>query len=91
MEKSIHSREYAVLLELLRDTRVQAGLTQLEVASLLEETQTFVSKVERGERRLDLIELRRWCIAMRVDLQNFIGTFEVRLKSKATRLRKVAT
>ena len=57
MEKSIYSAEYQQLCALLRQLRLDAGLTQVEVARRLGEPQSFVSKYESGERRLDIIEL----------------------------------
>lgn len=58
MEKSIYSADYQRLCGLLRELREQAGLTQAEVAARLKEPQSFVSKYESGERRLDVVELR---------------------------------
>lgn len=40
-------------------------------------TQSFISKCERGERRLDIVEVRSWCRAMGVPLQELIDGFEV--------------
>lgn len=51
MDKSIHSKEYAVFLRHLRQARKKAGMTQEQLARRLAETQSFVSKCERGERR----------------------------------------
>lgn len=76
MEKSLYSREYKLFLEVLRAVRQEAGLTQEEVAARLKETQSFVSKCERGERRLDVVELRAWCSALGVPLENLIACFE---------------
>src|ERR1039458_10513355 len=56
MEKSIHSTRYAVFLKVLREARERAGLTQVQLARKIGETQTFVSKCERGERRVDRSE-----------------------------------
>lgn len=58
MEKSIYSAQYQQLCALLRQSREDAGLTQVEVAERLDVPQSFVSKYESGERRLDVIELR---------------------------------
>ncbi|HMI85610.1 MAG TPA: helix-turn-helix transcriptional regulator [Polyangiaceae bacterium] len=55
---SIHSAEYRRLLERLREARRKAGLTQVQVAKALKQTQSFVSKCEAGERRIDAIELQ---------------------------------
>lgn len=76
MEKSIYSSEYERFLALLRDTRVQCGLTQDDIATKLNATQSFISKCERGERRLDVVELAAWCSALNVSLSSFVERFE---------------
>jgi len=58
VEKSIYSAEYRRLCQVLREVRQEAGLTQAQVAERLDVPQSFVSKYESGERRLDVIELR---------------------------------
>ncbi|MGT2512285.1 helix-turn-helix domain-containing protein [Cupriavidus basilensis] len=50
----------------LRKASKVAGITQADLAARLDVTQTFVSKCERGERRLDVKELRSWCMAIGV-------------------------
>ncbi|MBK9174331.1 MAG: helix-turn-helix transcriptional regulator [Chloracidobacterium sp.] len=75
MEKSIYSKEYSLFLEQLRNAREEKGLTQTEVAERLGQSQSFVSKVERGERRIDIVELRAFCQAMGVDFLSFISAF----------------
>lgn len=52
-----HRQRYEKFLAQLRAARIRAGLTQSELAKKLGNTQTFVSKCERGERRLDVIDL----------------------------------
>jgi transcriptional regulator with XRE-family HTH domain len=79
MEKSVHSREYAVLLELLREARRAAGVTQVELAARLKKSQSFVSKVEVGETRLDVIQLRAICGALGTTLPEFVARMEARL------------
>lgn len=76
MEKSIYSQHYLLFLELLRARREKAGLTQEEVASRLNTSQSFVSKCERGERRLDIVELRSWCDALGISFRDFVGVFD---------------
>jgi len=66
LTKSLFSKEYAALLSLLRVAREQAGLSQAQVAKRLGQTQSFVSKCERGERRLDVVEARAFCMAIGV-------------------------
>jgi transcriptional regulator with XRE-family HTH domain len=54
--KSIYSKRYRQFLDLLIQARKEADLTQVEVASRLNRPQSFVSKYENGERRLDVVE-----------------------------------
>jgi len=64
------------LQALLRNLRLEAGLTQAELARLIERHQSFVSKYESGERRLDLIELEKICRALKTSLHDFVLRFE---------------
>ena len=56
--RSPYSARYKTFLRRLKEARLQAGLTQAEVAVLLRRPQSFVSKCESGERRIDVIELQ---------------------------------
>jgi transcriptional regulator with XRE-family HTH domain len=56
---SIYSREYKVFLKRLRQARIDAGLTQADAAARLKRPQSFVSKCESGERRVDVVELAK--------------------------------
>jgi transcriptional regulator with XRE-family HTH domain len=76
MQKTLYTKENQVLLLLLSDSRKKAGLTQVQLGTILDEDQTFVSKVERGVRRLDLIELDLWCEAVGLTLPAFIQRYE---------------
>lgn len=82
MEKSIYTREYEILLRLLRDARERAGVTQIELAERLSQTQSFVSKVERGDRRLDLVQLRTILASLGLRLGNFVEEFEREVERK---------
>ena len=57
VEKSIYTDDYRRLCRLLYTLRTEAGLTQVQVAERLGVPQSFVSKYEAGQRRLDVIEL----------------------------------
>jgi len=76
MKKSLFSEDYKCFLDLLREVRERVGLTQEQIAERLETTQSVVSKCERGERRLDIVELRAWCQALDIPLPVFIAEFE---------------
>jgi transcriptional regulator with XRE-family HTH domain len=79
MPKTIFSREQETLQELLCALRKEKGLTQEALAKRLGVPQSFVSKYESGERRLDLIELRQVCAAAGLSLSAFIRRFEAKL------------
>jgi transcriptional regulator with XRE-family HTH domain len=79
MEKTIYSREYAVVLRLLRAAREQAGITQVDLAKKLKQTQSFVSKIERGDRRLDIVQLRTFCKVFGLSLLEFVERLEAEL------------
>jgi transcriptional regulator with XRE-family HTH domain len=79
MVKSIHSPEYKTFLAVLRQARRRAGITQLELATKLGKEQTFVSKCERGERRIDVIELRAICAAIGVSMKQFMAALDKKL------------
>lgn len=85
MEKSLFSNDYAVLLRELRNARKSAGITQEQLASRLKTTQSVVSKCERGERRLDVVELRFWCRVLRVPFATFLTRFEKAVSKRRTR------
>lgn len=74
--RSIHSKEYARLIELLRRTRETNGLTQIQVAKKIKVSQSQFSKFERGELRLDVVQLRELCIALNTTLIAFVEQFE---------------
>lgn len=59
--------------ELLLAARKNAGLTQAELSSRLNRPQSFVSKYERGERRLDVVEFREVACALGVDPVQFLA------------------
>lgn len=72
MKKSQHTGEYKRLTDALRRARETAGLTQAEIAKKLRVYASFVSKVESGERRIDVIELKQFCQAYNLELVAFL-------------------
>ena len=71
--KSVHSRRYREFLVRLRAAREAAGLTQVVVAAAFRQPQSFVSKCESGERRVDVIELLEFARLYRKPLGYFVG------------------
>ena len=91
MEKSIYSKDYSIFLNELRDARIRASLTQEQVAERLGQTQSFVSKVERGERRLDVVELRAFCEILGVSFPSFAERLENTLQNGSNVIGKEET
>jgi transcriptional regulator with XRE-family HTH domain len=76
MLKTIHRQEYRVLLRLIKARRRRAGLTQAECSAALGHAPSFMSDVERGARRLDVLQLRDLCRVLKTDLPAFVRGFE---------------
>lgn len=74
--RTLYSDDAQRLAALLRQIRVKAGLNQAEVAERLDRPQSFVSKYEAGQRRLDLIEVRDICLAIGTTLTSVARRFD---------------
>lgn len=70
---SIYSDEYQLVIKTLRDARIARGMTQESLARMLERPQSFVAKVESGERRLDVVEFVRIARLLGVDPREIVG------------------
>jgi transcriptional regulator with XRE-family HTH domain len=70
--KSVFTKKYDQFRQLLIQARKAAGMTQLELAAKLSRPQSFVSKFERGERRLDVIEFLDIARALGFDPAHFL-------------------
>ena len=60
MGRTIRTKEYGVIIAKLRQARHDAGLTQVEVAKKLKRPQSYLSKIEAGEQRVDILELKKF-------------------------------
>ncbi len=69
---TVHSPRYRQFLKKLRAARLDAGLTQQQVARALRKPQSFVSKCESGERRVDVVELERFARLYGKRLEDFL-------------------
>jgi transcriptional regulator with XRE-family HTH domain len=76
---SVKVRRRRVLLALLRQVRLEAGLRQVDVAAKLRKPQSFVSNYESGERRLGLLELQALCEVLEIKLDDFVKRFQADL------------
>ena len=72
MTKSIHSNEYKNVIKRLQEARKEAGFMQSEVAEKLKKPQSYISKIERGERRVDVAELSILAKLYKKDISFFI-------------------
>jgi transcriptional regulator with XRE-family HTH domain len=70
------AKSRVLLRQALKQLRLDAGLTQAEVAEKLEKPQSYVSKLESGDRSLDLIEAREFCLACGVGFERFVRRLE---------------
>lgn len=84
MPKAIYRSEYDVFLTLLKSRRVNAGLTQAHCSTALGRPQSFISDVERGVRRLDIIQIYDLCNVLGCDVVELIKEFadEVRKRKE---------
>ncbi|WP_439852522.1 helix-turn-helix domain-containing protein [Pseudomonas syringae] len=74
--KTIHNARYQALLDLLLEARNAAGMTQKELAAKLGRPQSFVSKTENAERRLDVIEFMDVCRGLGADAYALLNKLE---------------
>lgn len=87
MQHSLHSPQYAAFLVALRAAREAAAVTQVELAERLAVTQGVISKSERGARRIDVVELIEWLVALGVDPGDFVSKMAGRLVQPGRRGR----
>ncbi len=72
MNKSIYSKEYNFLTRQLKNARIYVGLNQTQAASILGKTQSYISKVESGQLRVDVIQLKEFAKIYKKDLEYFL-------------------
>ncbi len=79
MAKSLYRTENLELAALLRQLREDAGMVQTTLAERLRRNQTFVSNVELAIRRLELVELRDYCVGLDISLRDLVDRWEARI------------
>jgi len=72
MSKSIYSKDYRNMVEKLKKARLDAGLKQEDVALKLKKPQSYISKIERVERRVDIAELKELAKIYKKDINYFV-------------------
>jgi transcriptional regulator with XRE-family HTH domain len=83
MPKTIHRTEHEIFLSILKRHRKEAGLTQVQCSKELGRPQSFMSDVESGSRRLDIVQIRDLCRVIGITLIDLIGEFEKRLSEES--------
>ena len=79
MVDSMFTTASSQLAAALRELRLDAGLTQRQLAQLLGREQNYIARLEQGQRRIDLVELIQFCRACRQDPQDVISAMTARL------------
>lgn len=72
MKKSIYSNDYKFLIKQLKKARIEAGFNQKEVANKLNRTQSYISKIESGQLRVDVIQLKELAELYKKSLDCFL-------------------
>ena len=72
MTKAIFSKDHKYTIEQLKKARIEVGLDQADVAKLLGKTQPHISKIEAGQRRLDITQLKDFARIYKKSLDYFI-------------------
>ena len=88
MEKTIYAQEYRALLEWLRNQRKRKGLSMRELAARLNVHHSWIGRIEKGERRFDIVEFARLCDGIGCDPHEGMklitpGSGKIRLKKAA--------
>lgn len=79
MPNPIHDPKYTVFREMLCKARIEQGMLQADLANKLGKAQSFVSKYERGERRIDLPEFIELAEALNINVTDFIKKYKAEL------------
>ena len=82
MDKKLYKKRYKVFCEVLKNERKFHNISQERLAEELKVKQSWVSKIEKGKRRLDLIKLLEYCDVMGITLTDFVFRMEGKLKGE---------
>lgn len=82
MPNPIHNANYQIFRDMLVQARLTRGMLQSQIADKLGKNQSFVSKYERGERRLDFPEFLDVAEALEINVSDFIKKYKYAVKDK---------
>ena len=80
--KSVYSEPYRIFIQLLREEREATEQSQEKLALKIGKPQSYVSKIELGERQINLVELDEWCEALGISLIGFIEKWQDAVKMR---------
>ena len=72
MAKTIYTKEHSQLTKKLKNARLKAGLSQIEASKKIDRSQSYVSKIESGQLRIDIIQLKELAKVYKKDINYFI-------------------
>ena len=85
MKKSLYKNENEIFVQVLSEFRNKAGLLQTDLAKKLNVPQSFISKIETGQRRVDIIELKEICTHLKTNLTQFCKVFERKINTSGNK------
>jgi len=72
MPRAIYQDDHNKIVERLKQARLEAGVGQIEVAKKLGRTQSYISKIESGQRRFDVLQLKEFAKLYKKSLDYFV-------------------
>ena len=72
MTQTIYSKEHKHIVKQLKKAREKAGLSQEQVAKILNTTQSYISKIESGQRKLDVVQLKKFAKIYKENIVYFL-------------------
>ena len=72
MPRAIYTKDHNEIVERLKTARIEAGLSQVEIAKSLGKTQSYISKIESGQRRFDVLQLKEFAKIYKKPLDYFV-------------------
>lgn len=82
-QESVRSPEYQVLIDLLKEAWMNSGQTRKAICDKLGKPKNYLNKIEKGERRLDVVEVFRLCDAIGVEPMTLLTQFAKQVRSAA--------
>lgn len=72
MGRTIRTKEYALFIERMKKARLESGLRQIDVAKAMKRPQSYISRVESGEYRLDILEVKKFAKLYKKNIEYFL-------------------